>query len=322
MIVVWRVTERCNLSCAFCAYDRRLPGTRHEVEPQIVRRFAEVLGAYQAVSGDPVLLSWIGGEPLLWRPVFDVSAYLHKTFGIRLSATTNGTTLHLPEVQRGILAYFNELTVSVDGFADFHEAMRRWPGGWQRLRAAVRQLADARDAADGSLKLRANIVVMHDNLPAFTELCEELADWGFNEITFNQLGGRDRPEFFPAHRLRAEDARALSALIPSLQGKLALRGIRLCANEQYLQRIEASSENRSLPVADCGPGQRFVFIDERNRIAPCHFTSEEFGIPLTEMKTAQDLLNLPTRFSAARRCTPQSACSDCPSTQVFAKFAS
>lgn len=321
MIIVWRVTERCNLSCSFCAYDQRLPGVRREVDPLTVRAFAEVLCEYERATGDQVLVSWIGGEPLLWKPVYTLSHWLAETYGIRTSATTNGTTLHLPEVQQHIVARFAELTVSVDGFADFHNDVRGWSGGWQRLKEAVLALVQVRDDAASPLKLRANIVLMHDNLPIFSALCEELADWGFDEITFNQLGGRDRPEFFPDHRLQLQDAKALSSCVPPLQQKLALRGVRLCAGDQYLQRIIASSENRRLPVHDCGPGQRFLFIDERNRVAPCNFTSDDFGIALEDIRNADDLLNLPSRFLAARLRTPHSACLDCPSTQVFAKFA-
>jgi MoaA/NifB/PqqE/SkfB family radical SAM enzyme len=212
MIVLWRVTDRCNLACSFCAYDRRLPIARSEASEDTVRAFAAMLGAYRAQTQEAVLVSWIGGEPLLWQPVFRLSSLLKEAYGIRVSATTNGTTLHRLEVRRQVLKGFSELTVSVDGFAPLHDALRGWPGGWQRLKLAVSALAAERMASGSACKLRINIVLMHDNLPDFARLCEELADWGIDEITFNQLGGRDRPEFFPAHRLSAQDARDFSAL--------------------------------------------------------------------------------------------------------------
>lgn len=322
MIVVWRVSERCNLACSFCAYDRRVQRTRLEADADEVRRFSAVLKQYQDMTGDQVLVSWIGGEPLLWRPVFELSSLLANAHRIKVSATTNGTTLHLPAVRERVLASLNELTISVDGFEDFHDAIRGWPGGWQRLKLAVRALAAARAGSGKACKLRANIVLMHDNLPMFAELCEELADWGFDEITFNQLGGRDRPEFFPPHRLTPADATAFSALMPALQAKLALRAVRLCATSAYLQRIEASAGNRAITVPDCGPGEQFLFIDERQRISPCNFTSDELGVPLAGLLTGQDVLSLPLRFARARQARLPAACGDCPSTQVFAKFGS
>lgn len=322
LVVLWRVTERCNLACGFCAYDRRLPNARAEVEAETVRRFAAILGDYRATGSGRVLLSWIGGEPLLWQPVFAMSALLANEHGIDVSATTNGTTLHQPAVRRQIIDSFAELTVSVDGFADLHDGLRGWRGGWSRLKTSVTALAAERRAAGARLKLRANVVLMRDNLPDFARLCEELAGWGLDEITFNALGGRDRPEFFPEHRLRPEDARMLMRIVPPLARRLAPQGVTLCAGPAYLERIEAGARGRPLPVADCGPGQRFLFIDERNRIAPCHFTNDELGVPLDAIRSAADLAALAPRFAAARRARRPAVCADCPSTQVFAKFAS
>ncbi len=322
MIVVWRVTERCNLACSFCAYDRRVPGARAEAGADAVQGFAAVLQQYRQMTGNQVLVSWIGGEPLLWRPVFTLSSMLSKSYGVKVSTTTNGTTLHLPAVRQQVLASFAELTISVDGFAQFHDAMRGWPNGWQRLKRATGALVAERQAGGAAPKLRANVVLMHDNLPILRDLCGELADWGFDEITFNQLGGRDRREFFPAHRLTPHDAGVLSSLIPELQATLAQRGVRLCAGSEYLQRINASALNRTVAVADCGPGERFLFIDERNRISPCNFTSDDLGIAMAEVTTAHDLLSLASRFASARNARPPAACADCPSTQMFAKFAS
>ena len=121
------------------------------------------------------------------------------------------------------------MTVSVDGLRDFHDAVRGWRGGWEKLRAGVRALVAARAHAGAPLKLRANVVLMRDNLAQFAALCDALAGWGIDEITFNQLGGRDRPEFFPAHRLTAADVAALRDALPALRASLAARGVRCAA---------------------------------------------------------------------------------------------
>lgn len=324
MIVVWRVTERCNLACGFCAYDRRLPFARAEARADQVRHLAPVLADYRRATGDRVLVSWIGGEPLLWKPLFALSRRLDEAFGIAVSTTTNGTALHRPEVRATILAHLSELTVSVDGLAPFHDAVRGWPGGWQRLAASVAALARERDLVKPRFRLRANVVLMHDNLGQFETLCDALAEWGIDEITFNQLGGRDRPDFHAAHRLTPADTAHLSGMLPDLRRRLGARGTRLCGTPAYLERIDASATARPLPVPDCGPGQRFLFIDEHGSVAPCSFTTAGFGVPLDTLRTADDLLALPARFAAMRAqrraAAAQPPCDDCPSTQVFAKF--
>src|SRR5688500_12066219 len=93
MIVVWRVTTQCNLACGFCAYARDLPLPRVEADENVVLRFARLLAIYQERRADPVMISWLGGEPLLWKPIERLSALIERELGLRVSATTNGTAL-------------------------------------------------------------------------------------------------------------------------------------------------------------------------------------------------------------------------------------
>ena len=94
LVVVWRVTTRCNLACPFCACDRTLARPRPEADPDLIARAGSSL-------------------------------------------------------------------------ARWSEMMRR-------------------------------------TICDFPWLCRELASWGIREITCNQLGGADRPEFFPTNRLLPE----------------------------------------------------------------------------------------------------------------------
>jgi MoaA/NifB/PqqE/SkfB family radical SAM enzyme len=321
MIVLWRVTQRCNLSCPFCAYDRRLAWRRSEAEPGLVRRFGEVLSTFQRQTGDRVLVSWLGGEPLLWRPLEKLTAVYVKQLGLGVSATTNGTTLGSPARREHLLAHYSELTVSVDGLGATHDRLRGWPGGFDAVRAGVAALAEAKRTAGRGPKLRVNTVLMRTNLEEFEPLCLELASWGVEEITFNQLGGRDRPEFYPAHRLLPEQAEQLAGMLPVLHHRLKAQGVRLAGSPEYLRRIAASARDERLLIADCQPGERFLFITERGMAAPCSFTVDGYGVPLTEIDSAEALARLPARFAAARRQRRLAPCEDCHSTQVFEKFA-
>jgi MoaA/NifB/PqqE/SkfB family radical SAM enzyme len=321
MIVLWRVTERCNFGCSFCAYDRGLRFVRHDVTAQVAERFGRLLGEWSRATGESVLLSWLGGEPTLWPPLFAVSEMLKHDYGIAISATTNGSTLHRPDVRSHILDSFAELTVSIDGLVESHDRVRRAPGSWARISEYLPTLIAERDAQQRPLKLRANIVLMGPTLAEFPDLCHTLADWGIDEITFNQLGGRDRPEFYPGNRLSANDVAALRQAVPALRDALSDRGTRLCSNETYLDRIAASTIGEPLRVEDCAPGERFLFIDERGMIAPCSFTADSYGVPITDIATIGDLMDLPERFRQARTVGRSADCDDCPSTQIFSKFA-
>jgi MoaA/NifB/PqqE/SkfB family radical SAM enzyme len=265
------------------------------------------------------MVSWLGGEPLLWAPLPELTRYFHNDLGLHLSTTTNGTTLRQSEVREHLAAHYRELTVSVDAIGGAHDRLRGWPGGFAGIRDGVKALARERGSA--ALKLRANVVLMRATITAFPELCEELATWGIDEITFNQLGGRDRPEFFPANRLLPAQVDALRAELPDLAKRLAARGVRLAGGDAYLDRFAASARGEPWRVDDCRAGERFLFIDERGFAAPCSFTAEECGIPIAEITSADALRSLPAEFARRRMARLPAACRDCHSTQVFAKFA-
>ena len=319
MIVVWRVVDSCNLACPFCAYDKRLSFPRKAADPQEILRFAQVLAEYGQQSGDPVLLSWLGGEPLLWPPLEKLTDAVRE-LGIAVSATTNGSSLGSSGLRRHLCAAYQELTISIDGFSDFHDRMRGWPGAFEKLRFWVSALAGEAQRSGSTLKLKANVVLMHQNMADFEALCLEIADWGIREITFNQLGGRDRPEFYPEHRLTRADVDALELMLPKLRRDLLVRGVRLVGGSEYLIRIRASALNECIRVDDCGPGAGFLFIEEAGRVSPCSFTSEDYGVDVRSIATAADLIALPARFRALRAARPSFACDDCMSTQVCGKF--
>ncbi len=319
MIVLWRVSNHCNLACPFCAYDKRLGLPREEADPAQVARLIDLLGGWRKETGRPVLLSWLGGEPLLWAPRAELDERAVGQ-GIGLSLTTNGTRLGAPRVRAELVQRYSEVTISIDGMGNFHDAMRGWRGAFDKLAQSVPTLIGERDAAGRELKVRANIVLMRDNLDGFATLCRTLAGWGVDEISFNQLGGRDRPEFYPHHRLRPDDVAQLAAVVPRLRADLGQIGTTLVGGASYLERFADTVAGRALPITDCRVAETFLFVDEAGRIAPCSFAPEHFGVSVDDLHRPADLQALPRRLRSHQRTHPPRDCADCPSTQQFAKF--
>jgi MoaA/NifB/PqqE/SkfB family radical SAM enzyme len=316
MIVVWRITTRCNLACPFCAYDRRLPFPRTSATPDSVRTFLDTLAAYQARHNDPVLVSWLGGEPLLLPELPALTAHA-TSLGLRVSATTNGTTLGCSSVRRHLLDHYSELTVSLDAPGPAHDTLRSAPGLFASLRENVSALAAAK-----ILKLRVNTVLLRATIDDFYSLAREVASWGVRELTFNTLGGRDRPDYFPGNRPLPEQLTRLASILPSLREELAPLGLSIAGGSAYLDRLHASATDTPRPIADCSPAERFLFIDEQGLVSPCAFTADTLGVSISELRSVTALTNLPARFSAARFSSRPRVCDDCPSTQVFEKFSS
>jgi MoaA/NifB/PqqE/SkfB family radical SAM enzyme len=321
MIVVWRVTEHCNLSCKFCGYDCELERPRREADPKRIRQLGALFAEYQACMAEPVLISWLGGEPLLWPQLQGLSETFRREYLLKVSTTTNGTCLSSPKVREHLLDCYSELTISVDGIGAVHDRLRGWPGGYASLERNVMKLATEKQTRGSGLVLRANALLMRQTIGELENLCLKLARWGIEEITVNQLGGNDRPEFYPEHRMLPEQVEWLCTRWPDLRARLISYGVRLRGGAGYLKRLRASAVDEPLPIDDCRPGQHFLFIDVSGEIAPCSFTVSGYGVPSDEIKSVDDLIQLPARFSNQRLRRRLPPCEDCHSTQVFEKFA-
>lgn len=312
LVVVWRVTERCNLGCRFCAYDAHLRRSRRSFAAEDARRFGGLVAEW--ARGD-VLISWLGGEPFLWPALAEVTADLRDR-GLRIALTTNGHALADDAWARWSADSLDEITLSLDGEADFHDRVRDRAGSAAEVLAGLRRLAGfARRPL-----LRVNTVLMRGNADRFEALCDAVADAGADELTFNQLGGNDRPEFWPANRLRPDDVERFVARLPAIRERMAARGLRIAGDPAYLRRLRSTARDERLPVDDCRPGERFWFVEIDGRIAPCSFTADGYGVPLASLASPADLDALPARFAALRREARLAPCDDCHSTQVFAKF--
>ena len=320
LVVVWRISEQCGLACPFCGYSRELIRPRALADPAQVLAFGARLGAYAAATGRSVLVSWLGGEPLDWKPLAGLSRTFRHEFGLRVGVTTNGIALRSEAVRRLLVADYNEVTVSVDGIGVLHDRLRGAPGLFQRLADGVRALRKMADQAGAGPRLKVNTVLMRDNLEQFEALCVEVAAWGVEELTFNALGGSDRPEFHPRHRLCPEQLTWLRASLPGIRARVAPLGMRIAGSAAYLDRLEASAHGIAVAVANCAPGQRFLFIDERGVAAPCSFTGRGYGFAIDELVSPRDIERLPRRFAQRRQAAMLAPCRDCLSTQVFGKF--
>lgn len=131
-IVVWNMTNRCNLSCRHCyieAEDRAYKGELTTAEAKV---FIDDLAAMKV----PVLL-FSGGEPLIREDLFELGAYAVAK-GIRPVISTNGTLI-TSEVARKIKETgFQYVGISIDGDEEVHDFFRGRKGCFAETLQGIR----------------------------------------------------------------------------------------------------------------------------------------------------------------------------------------
>jgi radical SAM protein with 4Fe4S-binding SPASM domain len=194
-VVVWNVTQRCNLHCGHCyssSRNREYPG---ELSTQEAIRLIDDLAAF----GVPTLL-FSGGEPLM-RPDLLELASAARSAGMRTVLSSNGTLLDREAAERIADAGFSYVGVSLDGIGPLHDRMRGKRGAFKET---LRGIAAAKDAG-----MRTGIrFTLHGlnrgDLGAIFELAEHE---GVNRLCIYHLAYAGRGERMRRHDLPPAETR-------------------------------------------------------------------------------------------------------------------
>jgi Fe-coproporphyrin III synthase len=131
-IVVWNVSQRCNLRCIHCYSDSDGGRGSNDLTTDEGKRLIDDLVAF----GAPVLL-FSGGEPLMRPDVPDLIEYASSK-GIRVVISTNGTLIEdamAKRLKNGAVSYVG---VSLDGAEQTHDAFRRSKGAFKAAIEGIR----------------------------------------------------------------------------------------------------------------------------------------------------------------------------------------
>ncbi|MDQ7037982.1 MAG: radical SAM protein [Aquificota bacterium] len=116
IILIWNLTNRCNLYCRHC-----YASARSEASGDLSTE--EALALIPSLRRAGVRFAVLsGGEPLLREDLPEIAVKL-KEEGIRTYLSTNGTLLNRGNV-REIAPYFDYVGISVDGTPVIHNAFR------------------------------------------------------------------------------------------------------------------------------------------------------------------------------------------------------
>ena len=295
--LILRLTERCNLACAYCYASACPAGAAME------RETALRAVALCCPEGGALRIQFTGGEPLLALPVMEAVHAFGRATGRRLclSVQTNGTLL-TPEVCRRLKAMDCAVGVSLDGLGPAN-ALRPFPDGRESFPAAVEGIR--RLGAHG-IRCGLTTVVTSANAALLGQL-PDLALWlgnvtGVGLDLFRPLGRGKGQELSPAEADLETGLRALLRKTLSLQR--AGIPFRLREAERFRKRRSCGCDG----IYCCAQTDCSLAVDPRGDCWPCSSLAGEEECFLGNLREG-----LPARAREALPLAPPESCRACPS---------
>lgn len=164
-VVVWNVTQACNLRCAHCYAQAVKEVGKGELSRKEALSLIDDLGRF----GVPVIL-FSGGEPLMRKDLVDLAAYAVDQ-GIRAVISTNGTLITKEKARELSEVGLSYVGVSLDGMERVHDKFRGSKGAFREALAGIRNCQEA------GLKVGLRFTINRMNaaeVPAIFNLIEDL----------------------------------------------------------------------------------------------------------------------------------------------------
>ncbi|PSL57172.1 uncharacterized protein B0I31_102150 [Saccharothrix carnea] len=272
------VAQKCNLGCTYCYAQQGDFGGPAKNMPEPTA-FAAVDTLFRdAAPGERVNLAFLGGEPMINRPVVRAATEYALTVSERtgvpvtFSITTNGTLL-TPEDGEFFEAHGFAVTVSLDGIGARHDLLRPHRDGRGSYRRVMDRVAPLL-AMQRRMQVSARVTVTPLNLDLPRTL-DEFTAAGFHGVGFSPM---------------------LSS--PTGQGEMASADLQVMLDqmtecgEEFVRRVLAGQRypftnlvtalreihrgtHRPYP---CGAGAGYLGVSADGDLAACHrFVGDEDG---------------------------------------------
>lgn len=174
-VVIWNLIRRCNLACKHCysiSGDVDFPG---ELSTAEVFKVMDDLKAFRVPT---LILS--GGEPLMRRDIFDISARA-KALRFYVGLSTNGTLIDAALADRIGDTGYDYVGISLDGIGATHDRFRRQVGAFDSALQALRLLKER------GVKVGVRFTMTADNAGELPALLDCVEREGFPKFYLSHL---------------------------------------------------------------------------------------------------------------------------------------
>jgi MoaA/NifB/PqqE/SkfB family radical SAM enzyme len=165
LLVHFEVTMRCNAGCSFCDY-WKTPASAKATE---LASFADAAKFF-----DPMMIIFVGGEPLLRRDLEDLVAAVDRAIRLKyLTIVTHGGMLTVERAKSLWQAGLNQISISLDYLDERHDAERKIPGLVAKIFRTVPAMREA-----GIDNIRFNTVIKSSNLDQILPIVRRAEELG------------------------------------------------------------------------------------------------------------------------------------------------
>lgn len=231
-LVLFSITNACNLTCAFCYRDQRRESAWTVDSAFDLLAGLDERGALEVAFG--------GGEPFVFKGFATLVERLRRQTSLVVHATTNGTAI-TREVARRLRGHFGELRLSIYDDAPWRERFAMLTGEGHSVGL--------------------HYLVTPERLPGLRAFVEGLVALGAKKLFLLSYNGPDRR----MHLGRAASDE-LAHTINSLDDLPIEVGVSACWGAR-LDPVAQLSPDRG----DCGAGSHFVSIGPDATLSPCSF---------------------------------------------------
>lgn len=207
-VVVWNVTQRCNLKCVHCYANAKNIAFNNELSLSEGKILIDDLAEF----GVPVML-FSGGEPLVREDLPELAAYAVKK-GMRAVISTNGTLI-TPQIAQTLkdigLSYVG---ISLDGMEETNDRFRGVKGAF---RLAIKGIENCKKAG---IKVGLRFTINKSNAGQIPEIFKLVEEMDIPRVCFYHLVYSGRGSELVKEDLSHEESRKAVDLIMDLTKKL------------------------------------------------------------------------------------------------------
>ena len=270
MLVIWEVTQACDLACVHCRASAQSERNPAELSTEQGYRLLDEIRSF----GEPLMV-FTGGDPLKRPDLYDLIRYSVK-IGLRTNVTPSATPLLTAEAIEGFKAAgITRMAISLDGpDAATHDEFRGIPGTFDRAMFALRH------ARDIGLDTQLQTTVTRRNMARLAEVAEIAKEvrtrmWSlfFLIVTGRAEEGDDllAPEYEQVFEFMYELSKTAPFGVKTTEAMHYRRYVAQRIKAEHGVTENPNAKGVAWRTAGVSDGKGFVFVSHTGEIFPSGF---------------------------------------------------